>query len=467
MTIKKRKAYEFEIIDLAFGGKGLAKPEGFPVFIDRVLPGDKVLAKVTKKKKNFAEARLIEFLEKSPAREKSRCEYASYCGGCKWQELPYEKQLEYKKNHVIESLEHIAKLNDVQVNDVKASEDIYNYRNKMEFSCSDKRWLLPEELSDPSIIKDFGIGLHVPGTFDRVIDLKRCEIQPELGNQILEDVRTFIKDSGIPAYGLRSHEGFWRFLMLRHSNHFDKWMVNIVTSKENDELLKKLALSLMEKYPQIESVVNNVTARKAGIATGEYEKVLAGKPYIKEKLGKFVFKISANSFFQTNTKGAENLYSIVSKYAGLTGKERVLDLYSGTGTIPIWLSEDAKEIVGIEIVESAVEDARKNAELNNIKNLKFLIGDIKDVLPSFNRIKNEIDVMIIDPPRVGMHKDVLENVLNLAPETIVYVSCNPATLARDLEQLKRKYDVLEVQPVDMFPHTFHIESVAKLSLIHK
>ena len=464
MTVKKRKVYEFKIIDLAFGGKGLAKPEGFPVFIDRVLPGDKVLAKITKKKKNFAEARLIEFIEKSPKREKSPCKYSSYCGGCKWQELPYETQLEYKKNHVIESLEHIAGLDDVKVNNVKASDDIFNYRNKMEFSCSDKRWLLPEELSNPDIIKDFGLGLHVPGTFDRVIDLKRCEIQPELGNQILDDVRTFIKKSGVPAYGLRSHEGFWRFLMLRHSYHFDKWMVNIVTAQENDVLLKELALSLMEKYPQIDSVVNNVTSRKAGIAIGEYEKVLAGKPYIEEKLGEFIFKISANSFFQTNTKGAENLYSIVSEYANLTGKERVLDLYSGTGTIPIWLSKDAKEIVGIEIVESAVEDARKNAKLNNITNLKFLIGDIKDVLPSFNQISNEIDVMIIDPPRAGMHKDVLVNVLKLSPEKIVYVSCNPATLARDLEQLSTKYNVLEVQPVDMFPHTFHIESVANLSL---
>jgi 23S rRNA (uracil1939-C5)-methyltransferase len=464
MALKKRKAYEFEIIDLAFGGKGLAKPDGFPVFIDRVLPGDKVLAKVIKKKKSFAEARLIEFIEKSPKREKSRCKYVSYCGGCKWQELPYETQLEYKKNHVKESLEHIAKLSDIKVNSVKPSENIYQFRNKMEFSCSDKRWLLPEELSNPDIKKDFGLGLHVPGTFDRVIDLERCEIQPELGNQIMNYVRSFIKNSGVPAYGLRSHEGFWRFLMLRHSLFFDKWMVNIVTAEENDELLMKLALELTEKYPQIDSIVNNITSRKAGIATGEYEKLLAGKSYIREKLGDFTFKISANSFFQTNTKGAEKLYSIVSEFANLSGKERVLDLYSGTGTIPIWLSKDAKEIVGIEIVESAVQDARKNAALNNITNLKFLIGDIKDVLPSFKQISNEIDVMIIDPPRAGMHKDVLSQVLNLLPEKIVYVSCNPATLARDLEELSTKYNILEVQPVDMFPHTFHIESVANLSL---
>ncbi len=474
MTIKKRKAYEFEIIDLAFGGKGLAKPDGFPVFIDRALPGDKVFAKVVKKKKNFAEAKLIEYVEKSSKRGKPRCEYADYCGGCKWQALSYETQLEYKKNHVLESLEHIAKLHDIKVNDVMPSPLVYQFRNKMEFSCSDRRWLLPEELNNPDIKKDFGLGLHVPGTFDQVIDLKRCEIQPELGNKIMEYVRNFIKESGLKAYGLRSHEGFWRFLMLRHSSFFDKWMVNIVTTEENDELLGKLSHGLIKTFPGIDSVINNITSKKAGIAIGEYEKVLAGKSYIKEKLGNFTFIISANSFFQTNTKAAENLYSIVSKYAALTGKERVLDLYSGTGTIPIWLSSDAKEIVGIEIVESAVNDARKNAEINKITNLKFLTGDIKDILPILSRagddhaydyhIDNKIDIIIIDPPRAGMHKDVLFEVLKLLPEKIVYVSCNPATLARDLEILCTKYNILEVQPVDMFPHTFHIESVANLVL---
>ncbi len=469
MALRKRKIYEFEIIDLAYGGKGLAKPDGFPVFIDRVFPGDKVLAKIVKKKKSFAEARLIEILEKSEKREKARCEYASWCGGCKWQELAYTTQLEYKKKHVKDSLKHIAGLTDIKVNDVKAAENIYNFRNKMEFSCADKRWLLPSELNNPEIKKDFGLGLHVPGTFDRVIDLKRCEIQPCLGNKIMEDVRAFIKDSGLSAYGLRSHEGFWRFLMLRHSHYFDKWMVNIVTTGENDKVLMDLASKLCEKYPEIDSIVNNVTSRKAGVATGEYEKLVSGRSYIKEKLGNFIFKISANSFFQTNTRGAENLYSIVSKYADLTGRQRVLDLYSGTGTIPIWLSCNAREIIGIEIVQSAVEDARKNAELNNISNIKFLTGDIKDMLPILNGPAREskagkIDVIIIDPPRAGMHKDVVAGVLKLLPEKIVYVSCNPATLARDLELLKNRYHILEVQPVDMFPHTFHIESVAELSL---
>ncbi len=218
----------------------------------------------------------------------------------------------------------------------------------------------------------------------------------------------------------------------------------------------------MEKYPDLDSVVNNVTARKAGVAIGEYEKLLAGESYIKEKLGNFEFEISANSFFQTNTKGAEKLYSLVSHYADLSGKEYVIDLYSGTGTIPIWLSQDAKKIIGIEIVESAVEDAKRNAKFNNIENCEFLIGDIKDVLPN---IENKCDVMIIDPPRAGMHKDVVAQVIKMAPKKIVYVSCNPATLARDLGMLKEKYIPVEVQPVDMFPHTFHIESVALLESV--
>lgn len=457
--VKKRKTYELDVIDLAFGGKGLAKPDGLPVFIDRCLPGDKVFVKISKKKKSWAEGKLISILEKSPMRQPAPCKYSGYCGGCKWQELPYKQQLEYKKQHVVDSLKHIAGLEDIPVKDPIPSERIYQYRNKMEFSCSQSRWLLPDELNDSSIKKGFGIGLHVPGTFDKVIDIKRCEIQAEQGNDILETVRNYIKHSGLPAYGLRSHEGFWRFLMLRHSVAFDQWMVNIVTKEENKEVVSSLARELMEKYPKIDSIINNVTTAKSGVSTGEYEVLVAGKNYIKEKLGKFIFAISANSFFQTNTRACEKLYQKVLDYADLNGGETVLDLYSGTGTIPIWLSDHAGKIFGIEIVPSAVADAEKNARMNGVTNCRFLKGDIKEVLPGLNEI---IDVMIIDPPRIGMHKDVVSQVEGLKPRRIVYVSCNPATLARDLEMLSKTYQVQEVQPVDMFPHTYHIESVALL-----
>ncbi|MFO7751749.1 MAG: 23S rRNA (uracil(1939)-C(5))-methyltransferase RlmD [Desulfobacteraceae bacterium] len=459
MTLKKRKTYELEIIDLAFGGRGIAKPGGFPVFVDRGLPGDVVVAKVIKKKKSFAEAKLVKFLEKSSLRRNALCRYSGYCGGCKWQELPYGVQLEYKKNHVMESLQHIGGFHDVPVRDTIPSEKVFGFRNKMEFSCSESRWLMPDELDDPDAVKGFGIGLHAPGTFDRVIDIEQCLIQPEKGNEILAHVRGFIQNSGAPVYGLRSHEGFWRFLMLRHSTAFDKWMVNIVTSQEDAALLKGLAGELTERFGEIGSVVNNITSKKAGIAVGEYEKVLAGNRCIIEKLGPYTFEISANSFFQTNTRAAETLYSIVADYAGLTGTERVVDLYSGTGTIPLWLSGQAKSVLGIEIVESAVKDAWNNARINGVENVDFVTGDIMDVLPG---IDGKVDVMVIDPPRAGMHKNVVSGVLKTLPGRIVYVSCNPSTLARDLEMLSSRYKISEVTPVDMFPHTFHIESVAWL-----
>jgi 23S rRNA (uracil1939-C5)-methyltransferase len=464
MGVKKGQVLELTVSDMAFGGRGLAKPDGFSVFIDKAVVMDRVSVRIFKKKKNYAEGRVVDIIEPSPDRIAPRCEYSGYCGGCKWQFLDYKKQLQYKTEQVAEALEHIGLIKDVPVHPAIASDAVFGYRNKMEFSCSDKRWLLPEEMGEKEIKTGFGIGLHVPGTFHKVIDIKTCHIQPELGNSILEDVRTYIKDSGVPVYGLRSQVGFWRFLMLRHSAAFDRWMVNIVTSKEDREIVQPLADLLIEKYLQIDSVVNNITSRKAGIAVGEYEITLGGNRCLKDKLGPYEFEISANSFFQTNTRGAENLYKIVKSYAGLSGNENVLDLYSGTGTIPIWLSDSAKQVVGIEINEDAVADAHKNCQRNNIANCSFIKGDIKDVLL---QIKKEPDVMIpdviiIDPPRAGMHKDVVLQVLDMAPEKIVYVSCNPSTLARDIGMMKDRYSVIEVQPVDMFPHTYHIESVARL-----
>ncbi|MCG8632893.1 MAG: 23S rRNA (uracil(1939)-C(5))-methyltransferase RlmD [Desulfobacterales bacterium] len=459
MAVKKRKTYELEVIDLAFGGKGIAKPDGFPVFIDRCVPGDLAFVKITRKKKSWAEGKLIKILTPSPLREEGRCRYCRFCGGCKWQQLPYERQLEYKKNHVAESLAHIGRLKDIRVTDVIPTDPVYEYRNKMEFSCSSQRWLMPDELADETIKKDLGIGLHVPGTFDKVIDIRQCEIMPAQGNLILEDIRTFVKASGLPAYHLRSHEGFWRFIMMRHSVAHDQWMVNIVTRDKNIDVVSRLGAELAERYPNIRSIMNNITDAKSGVSTGKEEFLIHGEDHIIEKLEAFQFKVSANSFFQTNTRACEKLYAKVREYAGLTGSETVLDLYSGTGTIPVWLSGEARQVYGIEIVHSAVVDARENVRLNGIDNCEFFEGDIKDV---FRDVPEKPDVVIIDPPRVGMHKDVVGQVLAHSPERIVYVSCNPATLARDLEMLATRYAVLEVTPVDMFPHTYHIESVALL-----
>jgi len=361
--------------------------------------------------------------------------------------------------HVTESLAHIAGIDAVPVHATIPSEQIFGYRNKMEFTCSDRRWLLPAELGQPNIDNGMALGLHVPGTFYKVLDTRACLLQPGMGNGIMALVRDHIQKSKRPVYGLRSHAGFWRFLMLRHSQAADKWMVNIITADYDPQEVVPLAEQILHKFPSVVSVVNNITARKAGVAVGEYEHTIAGQSSITDRIGEYHFEISASSFFQTNTLAAGRLYETVLAYAGLSGKESVLDLYCGTGTISIFLSRQATEVIGIEIVESAVQDARSNCRLNNISNCRFIHGDIQYNL---GQIENRPDVMVIDPPRAGMHKNVVRQVAGLAPRKIVYVSCNPSTLARDLQMLQEQYSAVEVQPVDMFPHTHHIESVARL-----
>jgi 23S rRNA (uracil1939-C5)-methyltransferase len=459
MKVKKGQQLEVEICDIAFGAKGLVRVNGMAIFVDQAIPGDQVLIRITRRKKNYAEARVMDYLKASPDRIHPPCVYSGFCGGCKWQFLEYEIQLRYKRRHVCDSLRHIGKLEDIRVHPTMPSPLIFGYRNKMEFSCTDRRWLTPEELQQPESDKGFGIGLHVPGTFFKVFDTKRCLLQPDLGNHILADVRKFIKSSNLPVYGLRSHLGFWRFLVLRHSVAYDQWMVNLITASDAHQALQPLAGLLMQKYPQVTAVINNITSRKAGVAVGEFELQLAGKSTIADKIGSFEFEISGNSFFQTNTLGAAKLYETVKNYAELSGSETVIDLYSGTGTIPILLSEAAGEVIGLEMIASAVADAENNCRHNQAENCRFVQGDIRETLPS---ISSRPDVLVIDPPRAGMHKDVAKAVLKILPRQIVYVSCNPATLARDLVVLKEAYQVQEVQPVDLFPHTYHIESVAKL-----
>lgn len=465
MKVKKGEQFEVVVSDIIFGGRGIAKINGFSVFIDQVAPLDVVVIQIFKKRKNYAEARVIQLIKPSPYRIQPPCFYSGFCGGCKWQFIDYKQQLISKRQHVKDALERIGKCADVLVHPTIPSEEIFGYRNKMEFSCSDRRWLLPQEMGVESVEgvdSDFALGLHVPGTFYKVIDILECLLQPKLGNLILNDIRKYMKESNAPVYGLRSHVGFWRFVMLRHSAAYDRWMVNLVTAGQDLGTVQPLADLLMKKYPEITSVVNNITARKAGIAVGETELCLAGDPYIKDRVGPFEFKVSANSFFQVNTRSAKHIFEIVKDYARLTGKETVLDLYSGTGTIGIFLSEAAREIIGIEIVESAIEDARNNCKNNGISNCRFICGDI---LKTFDQIQKQPDVIILDPPRSGMHKGVIKQILEISPDRMVYVSCNPTTLARDLEMMKDRYAVVEVQPVDMFPHTHHIESITKLRKI--
>jgi len=457
--VKKGQLLDVEITDVAFGGRGLARVNGLAVFVDQAAPLDQARIRIIRKRKNYAEALLVELLRPSPYRVHAPCPYSGTCGGCKWQFLAYDKQLECKRRHVAEALDHIGQLRDIPVHKTIASPKVFHYRNKMEFTFSERRWLMPGELGKPAVDVDFALGLHVPGTFYKVLDTRACLLQPDPGNTLLGQVREFARASMEPVYGLKSHKGFWRFLMLRHSAADDRWMVNIVTASDKRHLLQPLADSLMAERPDIAAVVNNITSRRAGIAQGEFEIHLAGEPFLTDRIGDFEFEISANSFFQTNTSGAERLYETVKDYAGLTGGERVLDLYSGTGAIAICLSPAAGEVTGIEIVESSVADAVKNCRRNRIDNCRFWLGDILDVMPQVTDVP---DVLIIDPPRSGMHQKVVQQVLDMGAPRVVYVSCNPATLARDLGIMRERYSVREVQPVDMFPHTDHIEAVAWL-----
>jgi len=459
MRRRQQTIVETDITGLAFGGKGIARIDGLAVFVERTVPGDRARIRITRKKRNYAEAQLEEILAPSADRVAAPCRYSGICGGCTWQFLRYEKQLEYKRQHVAESLEHIGAITGVPVHATLASPVLFGYRNKMEFTCTDRRWLMPEEMGQPGAENDFAIGLHVPGTFHKVIDIAECLLQPAAGNRILEAIRGFIRSSGQPVYGLRSHAGFWRFAMLRNSAANGGWMVNIITAFEDRAMVTTLAERLTAAFPEVVSVVNNVTARHAGVAIGEFEQAVMGTPFIRDAIGRFEFDVSANSFFQTNTQGAALLYRTVLEYAGLEGQETVLDLYSGTGTIPIFIAGHCREVVGIEIIASSVADAERNCRLNGVSNCRFIKGDI---LEGLSGLALRPQVMIIDPPRVGMAKEVVQQVLAMGPGRIVYVSCNPATLARDLVLLQEGYAVREVQPIDMFPHTFHVESVVRL-----
>lgn len=461
MKLKKEDIVELWADKIAFSGQGVARMDGLVIFVKGAVPGDRVLARVIRIKKDYAEANLVEVIDPSPDRVKAPCPYNGFCGGCNYQHLDYARQLEYKREHVRDSMERIGAVRDVPIHDVIPSDRTFGYRNKMEFSFSDRRWLMPHEFEKGESVGGFGLGLHVPGVFSKVIDMEACLLQEDTGNRILRAVKEYVSTSNAPVYGLKSHEGLWRFLVLRRSVSRDEWLVNIVTSQERKDAVMPLAKMLNREFPNIKTVVNNITSRKASISFGEKEIILSGPGHIRDRIGDYDFQVSANSFFQTNTSGAQRLYEKVVEYAELSGRETVLDLYSGTGTIPIFLSARAGSVIGIEIVESAVTDAKRNCRENHIDNCRFILGDIREKLDG---LAKKPDVIAIDPPRAGMHKDIPKKIMDMGVKKIVYVSCNPATMARDINAMREKYETVEIQPVDMFPHTYHIESVAKLVL---
>lgn len=465
MAVKKGERLTLEIEKAVFGGDGLCRVDGMAVFVEGAVPGDTVEVLITRKKKDWARGRVMSLITASPDRIAAPCPYSGVCGGCKWQFLSYEKQLEYKRDQVRDSLEHIGGFDGVPVFETMPSQRIFGYRNKMEFSCSDRRWLTAAELDSNggagfSVNPDFACGLHIPGTFDKVLDVDGCLLQHEEGNRILLSVKEKMRSSGLAAYGLKSHRGFWRFLMMRRSRAFGKWMVNIVTATRRTDVTGPIAKKLASEFPDMISVVNNITDKRAQVSSGGTEEVLFGEPVLMDRLGRFDFAISANSFFQTNPAQAERLYDTAASFAGLDGGQKVLDLYCGIGSIALWVADRAKEVLGLELVADAVADAKMNADRNGVGNCRFMEADIKDVVGGLDFAP---DVVFTDPPRSGMHPDVISAIRQMGAPVVVYVSCNPATMARDLAMLSETYRVEKVQPVDMFPHTFHVECVARLT----
>jgi 23S rRNA (uracil1939-C5)-methyltransferase len=459
--VKRNGEYEVYIERLAFGGSGVTRIDNYVIFVKDTIPGDKALIRIRKRKKSHAEAILLKLLEPSSKRCDAPCPYFKWCGGCSWQNLEYKDQLMYKREIVEESLIHLGGMASIKVNSVLPSSIIFGYRNKMEFSFSDKKWLLPHQLGKEEYDKYFALGLHVPGSFDKILHIDRCLLQDDSANKILSFISTYAQQEGLEPYGIKSHKGYLRFLVLRRSSYSGRILVNIVTAYEDKSQLESLVEQLVSRFPDIESIVNNINERPAQIAFGDKEIKLAGKETIREKIGKFDFHISANSFFQTNTKQSELLYNKVLDFSGLNGKQLVWDLYSGTGTIGLFLAQKAREVIGFELSESAVRDAEINAKNHNVGNISFIKGDI---LKQIKTPQKKPDIIITDPPRAGMHETITREILAIKPERIIYVSCNPTTLARDLAILAVQYSISEVQPVDMFPHTYHIETVVRLDL---
>ncbi|GAA5520613.1 23S rRNA (uracil(1939)-C(5))-methyltransferase RlmD [Aliifodinibius salicampi] len=465
--LKKGTETELTIEGVAFEGKGIAKVDGLAVFVPNTTPGDRIRARITKSKKNYREGKLLEVLEEGPRRIEPKCQHARVCGGCSWQHVDYDYQLEFKKEQVRDHMERIGGFDNIDINDTIGCDQPFYYRNKMEYSIGHRRWLSPEEINRDEYVDDhcFAAGLHVPGRFDKVLNIQDCHLQHPISYKILDFVRTWCINHDVPPYDTIDHKGYMRNVVIRNSYHTDDLMVNLVTLKDDSEIVSPLSEALVNEFPEITTVINNINDRKNPTAVGRYEKVLYGPGYITDRIGSYHFKIDANAFFQTNTRQAEELYEVAKKYADIQPDDTVYDLYCGVGTLSLFLSEKAKNLLGIELSNVAIKNARKNAESNDVDNVDFQQGDMQHVFGELITKKyGAPDCLITDPPRAGMHPDVVENINKLKVPKLVYVSCNSSTMARDLEKMSEVYDIEELQPVDMFPQTYHIETVAKLRL---
>ena len=453
------------ITDYAAEGKSLARVEGKVIFVSGVIPGDVADIQLGKSKKDWAEGRAIKIIDPSPYRLTPFCKHFGNCGGCKWQMLPYEKQLEYKQQEAEQNLRRIGKIEIPEILPIIGSAKTTAYRNKLEFTFSNKRYLTNEEIgSETAITQQNALGYHAPRIFDKVIDITECHLLDDVNNTIRNTVRDFAAANNLAFYDIREHAGWLRNIIIRFTTTVEL-MVNIVINNEDETNRIALLDHLLAKVPAITTLLYTINPKWNDTIYDLTPQVYFGKGYVMEKLGKWEFMISPKSFFQTNTQQAENLYSVAKDFAGLTGEEIVYDLYCGTGSIGIFVSDKAKKIVGVEVIEDAIEDAKKNAALNHIEHAHFFVGDvIKICNDDFFAQHGKPDVVITDPPRAGMHEKLVIKLLEMESPKIVYVSCNTATQARDIALLSEKYNVVKVQAVDMFPHTHHIECVALLTL---
>lgn len=428
------------------------------------MPGDRVRARVYKKKKSFAEAEIEEVLDPSDLRTDPRCFYFGTCGGCRWQHVDYQAQLDAKTQSVQEALIHTGGFEGIDVQRAIGSEKIYFYRNKMEFSFSADRWLTREEIdSGRDFDTDFALGLHVPGQFDKVLDLHECHLQSPTSRELVNGMRRLAKERGWEPWHIRKQVGFLRHLVIRTGERTGEMMVNLVTNGFDEERMEVAAAFLHADFPRVTTFVNTIHTGKSQTAVGEEIKTIFGPGVIRDRIGSYTFEIAANAFFQTNTAQAERLYRVAKEFAELQADDLVYDLYCGAGTIAIFVADAVRKVVGIELVEEAVQNARANAEANEVDNCTFVTGDLNELFDGhFVEDHGQPDVLLVDPPRAGLHPNVVERVARLGPERFVYVSCNPQTQARDLDMLREAYRIEAVQPVDLFPHTHHIETVIKL-----
>ena len=468
------------VTDYAAEGKSLAKVNGKVIFIQGVVPGDVLDIQLLKNKKDWAEGRPIRFVNYSPERETPFCSHFGVCGGCQWQMLPYAKQLTYKQKQVADNLERIGKLDLPGISAIIGAEETKYYRNKIEYTFGTKEFTKEKPIKDgwgkvtapsPGIdVPEGAAGFHAKGFFDKVVDIQTCYLQAEPTNEIRLAVKEFARQNRLPFYDIRNHTGFLRTMQIRLCTT-GELMVNIVVAEDDKKNIEQLMKFVEERFPAITTLLYTIN-RKWNDSLNDLEPVIwKGKGYVIEKLStgsrgdEFEFKIGPKSFFQTNTRQAEKLYQVTNDFAELTGKEIVYDLYCGTGSIGIFVSKMAKKVIGVELIPAAIEDAKENAQLNHLSNTSFFAGDVIDICnDDFFTAHGKPDVIITDPPRAGMHEKIVRKILEMSAPTVVYVSCNPATQARDLSLLNEKYAVTKIQPVDMFPHTHHIENVVQLKL---